>query len=312
MKRSVTLIFFLIIVLSLLVVGCNEKQPEIKLAEIEEISINSIDFLAELDKAKMKYNLPDNGMVRKNILTKMINNKVFLLEAKRLGFDNDATAEQQFEKINIQNLLDEYTKREIYTDIDLSEENIKKLYVQNEIKIKARHLYGPTKKEADSLYKLLEKGKTFSELARNVFNDPELKETGGDLGYFNITDMELEFSKVVSNMRIGEISKPVKTNYGYSIIKVDDRKGNPFVTEQEYLKKRNETLHHLKTREKSQALKMFVKTKVKDLDITFNQEVLTEIFMFFKNDPNALKEIFNLEKKYLFSVTFLSLMRYID
>lgn len=270
--------------------SCKEESV-IKLAEVDDITIDSEVFLEKIKEVRHRFGMPDNGLVRRNVLQKLINDKLFVLEAKRLGFADDSTGQFFRSKINIQTLIDLYTTRVVFNEVDLSENNIKDLYIKNETSIKARHLYASGKKEADSLYALLMSGISFNELAASVFNDPQLSETGGDLGYFNVSDMELGFSEAVSRMKVGEISKPVKTNFGYSIIKVEDRKGNPFKTETQYLGKRTKTLELLKTREMQRVAKQFVNDKVMELNISFNNEVVEDLFRFIGKSSTSPQEI---------------------
>lgn len=77
--------------------------------------------------------------------------------------------------------------------------------------------------KADSVYNMLMNGASFEELVEEYSSDPGSKEKGGDLGYFERRMMVKEFDEVAFNMEVGEISEPVKTNFGYHIIMVTDR-----------------------------------------------------------------------------------------
>ena len=90
---------------------------------------------------------------------------------------------------------------------------------------------------ADSVYQMLMNGASFEELVGKYSDDPGSKEKGGDLGYFERRMMVKEFDEVAFNMEVGEISKPVKTNFGYHIILLTDKMDTqPFDSDYEALK----------------------------------------------------------------------------
>lgn len=80
-------------------------------------------------------------------------------------------------------------------------------------------------KKANNIIKKLDKGEDFEKLAKKNSDDEATKEQGGDLGYFQPSDMVDEFSEAVRNLKKGKYTKePVKTKYGYHIIlKVDEK-----------------------------------------------------------------------------------------
>ena len=87
----------------------------------------------------------------------------------------------------------------------------------------AAHILLKTEKEAKDVIKQLEKGADFAELANKVSENKGLE--GGDLGYFTRELMVPEFSEAVFRMKEGEISKtPVKTQFGYHVIKAGPRR----------------------------------------------------------------------------------------
>ncbi len=248
------------------------------MAEVDGIIVDETEFLTRLKEARKKMNLPDNGEIRRGLLKEIVNEKLFLVEANQNNFDTDARGKKELERLEIQQLLDIYTRKEILDKVIISEEMIKEFYIQSEQKLKARHIYAATKNEADSLYNLLKEGATFNDLAKEVFNDPYLKNSGGDLGYFSYNDMEHSFSDMAYSLKIGEISRPVKTNSGYSIIKVENRTGNPFTTQTEYFKKRSKVLPQITKRENKKAVKKYADSIASVLEIKINYPVFDMLF----------------------------------
>jgi peptidyl-prolyl cis-trans isomerase SurA len=85
--------------------------------------------------------------------------------------------------------------------------------------------------KADSLRALLVKGRSFEDLARQFSDDPS-GQRGGDLGAFGRGDMVPEFETVAFAQKLGEVSQPVRTRFGYHLIKVDSRQAKTDSTEE--------------------------------------------------------------------------------
>jgi len=86
--------------------------------------------------------------------------------------------------------------------------------------------------EANKIYAQLISGADFVKMAKEYSKDPGSAINGGDLGYFGKGMMVKEFEDASFNGKIGEVQKPLKTNYGYHIIKVIDRTNKKYIVEQ--------------------------------------------------------------------------------
>jgi peptidyl-prolyl cis-trans isomerase C len=89
--------------------------------------------------------------------------------------------------------------------------------------IRARHILVKTEKEAAALIAQIKKGADFIELAKKHSIGPS-KTTGGDLGYFSRDKMVPSFSEAAFKLKKGEVSPPVKSEFGWHIIKAEDRR----------------------------------------------------------------------------------------
>jgi peptidyl-prolyl cis-trans isomerase C len=90
--------------------------------------------------------------------------------------------------------------------------------------VRARHILVPTEKEAQAILEELKRGTDFAELARQKSKDPGAAAEGGDLGYFTKDQMVPEFSEVAFKLNKGELSDPIKTQFGWHIIRVEDKR----------------------------------------------------------------------------------------
>jgi peptidyl-prolyl cis-trans isomerase C len=89
--------------------------------------------------------------------------------------------------------------------------------------VRARHILVESEDEAKQVVEELKKGGDFAELAKKKSKDPGASD-GGDLGYFTKEQMVPEFSNVAFSLEAGKISDPVKSQFGWHIIKVEDKR----------------------------------------------------------------------------------------
>jgi len=91
------------------------------------------------------------------------------------------------------------------------------------MEIRASHILVSKLDEADHIMNELKRGKDFSELARKFSSCPSAK-NGGDLGFFASGQMVKEFEDTAFSLEIGQTSKPVRTQFGFHIIKVLEKR----------------------------------------------------------------------------------------
>lgn len=102
-------------------------------------------------------------------------------------------------------------------------ENNKEKFV-SEMQAKAKHILVDSEEKAEKIAKELADGKKFEDAAKE-YSTCGSKENGGDLGYFNRGQMVPEFEKAVFEGEIGKLIGPVKTQFGYHLIIVDNKTG---------------------------------------------------------------------------------------
>jgi peptidyl-prolyl cis-trans isomerase C len=104
------------------------------------------------------------------------------------------------------------------------DEQIAKLSPEPEVR--ARHILVKTEQEAKDLVKQLKGGADFTELAKKSSDGPSAQ-TGGDLGYFSRGQMVKAFEDVAFALKPGQIADPVQTEFGWHVIKVEDKRNRP-------------------------------------------------------------------------------------
>ena len=139
----------------------------------------------------------------------------------RLTFDHNRLLMEALLQDTGRAALSDQAEHEVY------EEAIKQ--VKNEEEVHARHILVATEDEAKAILAQLKGGADFATLAKEKSKDPGGAE-GGDLGYFTKEQMVPEFAEVAFRLDKGQISDPVKTQFGWHIIKVEDKRIKPTPT----------------------------------------------------------------------------------
>ena len=77
---------------------------------------------------------------------------------------------------------------------------------------------------ADSLYQAIQNGADFAELARKFSDDDNSRDSSGELGWYGADDLLPVFKEAISQIEVGQVSKPVESEFGYHLVKLEDRK----------------------------------------------------------------------------------------
>jgi len=248
-------------------------------AYVGDIRVSLSEFSERYSEYLSASGTKDNIVVREAILNNMINEILLYYYDSNEKILNDPKYLKELEETRIRTILAFLKDREIYAKITVNEEEIREAFLRANEKIAARHLFAKTEEEANNLYELVKLGVDFGLLAKQVFTDSVLQNNGGYLGYFTWGDMDPAFENATYSLKIGEISAPVKTAYGYSIIKLEDRVSNPLLTESEFLKKKSHLENVIKVRKKESYEKEYINSIFDKTKLTFNNEALEKILV---------------------------------
>ncbi len=192
--------------------------------EITEASI--VEFMRSLGPEKSKQFNSEDGM--KKVIIEVINQELLYADAIDKGYDEE---EAFLKKLDIteEEMLKQYAIYKIISAVDISDDELKDYYKENknnffrEEMFRASHILIDTEDKANEILEELNNGLSFEEAAEKYSLCPS-KQNGGDLGFFPKGKMVKEFEDVIFSLEIDKISTPVKTQFGYHIIKATDRK----------------------------------------------------------------------------------------
>ena len=186
----------------------------------------------KIDESELKNNVDQ----WKNSITKDKTAKEYY---EKNGITEEVVTDIFKEQMNISALEANYTKNNPVTqaEIDKYYNDHKSEYTNAQVK--ASHIIIKTqnddgtemsqdkvdsaKKQIDEIYAKIKAGEDFAKLAKQYSQDAS-KDAGGDLGFFSKGQMVKEFEEVAFSMKVGEVSEPFKTKYGYHVVKLTDKK----------------------------------------------------------------------------------------
>ena len=192
---------------------------------ITEDDVN--EFLAGLGPRGQSYNNPEG---RKAVLGQLVSNKLLLLDARRNLFEAEPEFKAELAKLR-ENLLISYAADKAVSSASVSDKDAEDYYNQNkerfftEESVNASHILVDSEELALELLGKIKAGEISFEEAAAANSTCPSRENGGSLGDFGKGQMVPEFDSAVFSMEVGSISEaPVKTQFGYHLIKLNSKK----------------------------------------------------------------------------------------
>ena len=229
MKRTYLLLIFSIWLLS--ISGCrssNQVKEGKTLVRVDGEELTEEGLKAELSLA---YGDSIPSGAKAEYLNRWIDNQLLYEEAKRRDLEKlpevRIRAKQAVKDITVLSLLND----QIAKNVQISEDEARKFYQQNkdffkreQEEIRASHILFSSQAQADSASARLKKGEDFELLARELSLDSLTRNTGGDIGYFSLSNTDPAVARVAAGLQTGMVSSPFRTAMGYHILKITDRK----------------------------------------------------------------------------------------
>lgn len=186
---------------------------------------------------------------------------------RRLAYWKTRAQRDAYYEKAVKDAVGEQTARALY------EQKVKEIPQEEEVQ--ARHILVEGEELAKSLAEKARSGEDFSKLAEENSKDPGSKGNGGMLGYFTKGQMVEEFSDAAFALKEGDVSDPVKSQYGWHVIKVEDRRMKPLPTFDEVKGQISQALEQQKGQEVSKALRD--KTDITYVDAEIRAQVEKEV-----------------------------------
>lgn len=220
--RKVLLALVLISMILCAFLSCAKR--EIALATVGEEVITASELEIKMKQQPTRFSSFADELERKRrLLEGMAEQKLLLKGAYERGFDIDEEILSRLEQQEPNLLLQLLYEREVTSKSKVNEAEVKDFYKKQGEEIKIRHILVKSETVVDSLHQRLMEGEDFAVLAEARSLDPT-SAMGGELGYFRWGSMIPSFQEAAFKLKIGQISKPIKTQYGWHLIKLEDRR----------------------------------------------------------------------------------------
>lgn len=185
---------------------------------------------------------------------------------RRLAYWNTRAKRDAYYEKAVRGAIGEGVVRGLYDD------KVKELPPEEEVE--ASHILVDTEEQAEALADQARKGEDFGKLAEQHSKDPGSKANAGKLGYFSKGQMVKEFEEAAFALEKGEVSKPVKSQFGWHVIKVEDRRTKPLPTFEEV----KDQISHAMEQQKGQQVSKDLRDKatIEYVDSEIREQVAKE------------------------------------
>ena len=197
------------------------------LAKVNGSEIRQSDMAIAEEELGPSLEKMDPATKKENLLAFLIDMKIVAKAAEDKKVEDSDEFKKRLDFARNRLLMDSLLANE--GKAATTDEAMKKVYddaakqITSEQEVHARHILVATEDEAKAIEEELKKGADFAELAKKKSKDPGASD-GGDLGFFTKDQMVPEFSAVAFSLEPGKISDPVKSQFGWHIIKVEEKR----------------------------------------------------------------------------------------
>jgi len=241
---------------------------------VDTSGATALEQLIEENVLRNNYSVTDKEIEAelKTVKKQFSTDEEFKSALESSGIKNEEALKKQIELSLIQ-------QKAVTAGVDKSEKKLKAYYEKHKEDFetaKASHILVQDEKAANEIKKKLDDGGDFSKLAKEYSIDTATASKGGDLGEFKRGDMVTEFSDAAFSIKLNTISDVIKTDYGYHIIKVTERKQKTYEQAKDQVEKAYLSEHAKSYQDVIKKLKKDDKVEIKDKDLKKSVKTLLD------------------------------------
>ena len=286
-----------VLLYALILFSCNNYDANI-LATVNSENITLESYLTRYRSFLFKTHQKDNLSNRYSFLNSLVDERLILDHSQNSEVANNPDIIFQKEQIFNQLLLNQYHDTKIRDQIWITDNELRRFYMYSKTSLHVRHLYSSNLNQINQIHFELKAGEKWETLANKYFQDPKLKNNGGYLGWYKMGELDPAFEIAAFSLGDGEISDPIKTRKGFSIIQVLEKEKDIFLTENDFQNEKPWLTQIAIEYKRLPFLRDFTDKIEKNIDIRFNHSGLTEIMEYI--DLNDNEGIINNQRPVLY------------
>lgn len=212
--------------LAIALVGCattHYYSPDMTLAWVDGEPVTARELEEAFGASHQGHGalLAGQGAVRE-FLEKVIDKRLLLQEARRIGLDQDPEIEQAIEQLRAKRAADEFFREEVKNKIVISEEAIVAGHEKMAYRFQARRILVESRGQAEKALDRVRTGEDFGEIASQISLHPTVRK-GGHLGIVRWGELDPELERKLWTLEAGQVSEPFETEEGWNLLYVTER-----------------------------------------------------------------------------------------
>lgn len=278
--------FVAILVSVALLFSCAKKGEQKALgtvvAKVGSVTITQDDVNREIkglpDQIQKMFQGPE-GAAR--FVDELVKKEILYQEAKKKGLDSNPEYQKKVEDFKKLTLISLLLEKEIEDKAKVTDKDVKDYYERHKAEmmtnqqVRASHILVKSEDEAKKILEQLKKGADFAKIAKEKSIDTGSAKNGGDLGFFSRGQMVPEFEKAAFAMKEGEVGGPIKSQFGYHIIKVTGKKEGQVV---EFDKVKDLLVQKVTAEKQKEAFDSYIEGLKKSYNPQVNKEVIATMW----------------------------------
>ena len=281
MRKVVVLMLIVPLLFAFVACAKKEGQKGSDLAKVGNVTITQADIEREIK------NLPDFAQKlfegsggKERFLNELVKKELLYQEALKKGLDKNTEYLKKVEDFKKITLIGHLLEKEIESKAKVTDQDVKDYYEKHKedfapvSQIRMSLILVKTEEEAKKILERLNKGEDFAKVAKKSSVDLNSAKNGGDLGYLSRGQMTSELEAVAVRLKTGEVSEPIKTQSGYQIIKVTDKKIGKVV---EFERVKNFISQQLSAGKQKEVFDSYIESLKKSYKVDINKEAISKL-----------------------------------
>jgi parvulin-like peptidyl-prolyl isomerase len=220
----------------------------------------------------------DSPANRRAFLQSMIDQRLLAERGYIRGLQDNEVLKETIRSYREKLAGDEYLEHKVFNEIEPTDEaEMERVFRYLKQERLVRHLFSPSREKADSLYVLLQLGKSFESLARTTFHDTLLANNGGLLGWVSWNQLDYNLANSLFELKVGELSQPVRSRFGYHIVRVENVRESPLFSGADFEQSRVRIKYIIDNTKRNEALQKWQEEVMSKLKINVKDDLFQTV-----------------------------------